>query len=74
MDGLYTFAFRHSCPSTQAAAWWGPCKDEMIELVSEISLKGLVLATMFEDEPLEPSRLLGTPDRIDRSLSPPTTS
>lgn len=46
----------------------------MIELVSEISLKGLVLATMFEDEPLEPSRLLGTPDRIDRSLSPPTTS
>lgn len=42
--------------------------------ISEISLKGLALATMFKDEPLEPSRLLETPDRIDRSLSAPTTS
>lgn len=38
----------------------------MIELVSEISLKGLA-------ELLEPSRLLGSPDLIDRSLSPPAT-
>lgn len=65
MDRLYTFAFRDSCSSTQAAAWWRPCKDEIIELVTEISLKGLALATMFKDELLEPSRLPGTPDRID---------
>lgn len=65
MDELYTFTFRDSCPSTQAAAWWRPCKDELIELVSEIPLKGLALATTFKDELLKPSRLPGTPDRID---------
>ena len=45
-----------------------------MNLVSEVSLKGLALATMCKDELLEPSMLLGSPDRIDRSLSPPKTS